>query len=109
MGYYTKFDLEVVGISWQEAYNIIADLRSVDENAEYALDECGESSFERLKWYSHEQDMKKFSEKYPDEVFKLQGEGEESGDVWIKYFRNGKVQVCKAVLVFEEYDPRKLS
>jgi len=110
MGYYTKFDLEIVGCSWEDAKDIIEDLRNTDANARYGLDECGEGmGCETLKWYSHEKDMKKFSEKYPDKLFKLQGDGEESGDMWIKYFQNGKVQICKAVLVFDEFNPKKLS
>lgn len=36
------------------------------------------------------------------------GYGEESGDVWRKFFYNGKVQRCETVIAFDPYDPTKL-
>ena len=80
---------------------------SEDENFRYAisyLDEFGEG----CKWYSHEDDMRKFSIKFKVVLFELSGEGEESGDVWKEYYKNGKMQRCKAELVFSEYDELKL-
>src|ERR1700733_15663509 len=46
---------------------------------------------ESCKWYEHETDMIKYSKQYPELTFALKGEGEEAGDVWIKYFKNGKI------------------
>lgn len=60
------------------------------------------------KWYSHEQDMFKVSEKYPNAIFKLSGQGEDAEDIWVKYFKDGKMQTCKAKITFEEYDESKL-
>lgn len=60
------------------------------------------------KWYDHEQDMKTLSKIYPETTFLLEGEGEESGDIWQKYFKNGKMQVCKAEIVFPAFDESKL-
>jgi hypothetical protein len=60
------------------------------------------------KWYSHEEDMKLFSKRYPNTVFVLEGEGEEQGDHWICYFSNGKMQRCKAIVTFEPFDIQKL-
>jgi hypothetical protein len=45
---------------------------------------------------------------YPDALFKLSGEGEESGDIWIEYYQNGKVQVCKAIISFASFDSNLL-
>lgn len=56
------------------------------------------------KWYEHERDMKELSEKFPTILFTLKGEGEESGDIWIKYFKYGKMQICDAQIVFEPYN-----
>lgn len=102
MGYCTSYRLEVGSPSGVNKALVdqslpgllIARLRLNSECAEYALDEdgtCGESS----KWYDHEDDMKKFSKENPGVLFTLHGEGEESGDVWTKYFFNGKMQVEK--------------
>jgi hypothetical protein len=41
-------------------------------------------------------------------VFELIGEGEEAGEMWKKYFKNGKLQTCKATITFDRYDESKL-
>lgn len=61
------------------------------------------------KWYEHEDDMKRLSKEFPEVVFQLNGEGEESGDVWVKYFKNGKMQVDKAEIKLAPFDATKLS
>ncbi len=60
------------------------------------------------KWYEHEKHMKELSKIYPETTFLLEGEGEESEDIWRKYFKNGKKQVCKARIVFPAFDESKL-
>lgn len=79
-----------------------------DDNFMYAIDENGES-IDAYKWYDHQKEVAHFSKKFPDVLFTLHGKGEESGDVWKKYFVNGKVQVAKAKLVFDEFDEKKLA
>ncbi len=63
---------------------------------------------QETKWYEHEEHMKAISKEYPDVIFQLNGEGEESGDVWIKYFVNGKMQKAAAKITFDEFDEKKL-
>ncbi len=63
---------------------------------------------EPCKWYGHEKDMKAFSRHFPDLVFKLEGRGEEPGDLWVKYFKNGKMQRCHAKITFAPFDENKL-
>ena len=63
---------------------------------------------DNCKWYEHEKDMRAVSSKYPETLFLLEGEGEESGDIWKKYFLNGKMQTCKSIITFEEFDKSKL-
>lgn len=46
---------------------------------------------ESLKWYDHERDMKAVSVKNPSVLFILDGEGEEAGDLWRKWFYQGKM------------------
>ena len=39
----------------------------------------------------------------------LKGEGVDPGDIWQRYFKNGKTQLCEAKISFDEYDENKLT
>ncbi len=98
MGYYTSFELKLIPED-EQVWEEIGD----DDNLSYALvDGC------ECKWYTHESDMKEFSKRFLDTVFQLSGSGEEAGDLWVKYFKNGKMQKCYARIEFDEYDEGKL-
>lgn len=103
MGYYTSYELEIN----KGDGSVITNLLAENEDAAYAIGENGESK-EESKWYNHEKDLRDFSKKHPDTLFKLIGEGEESGDIWHEYYLDGKMQRCKAELVFDDYDENKL-
>lgn len=60
------------------------------------------------KWYDHEYDMRSLSERYPGVIFTLHGAGEESGDLWRKYFLNGKMQEVPARIEYDCFDTSKL-
>lgn len=108
MGYYTRYKLEIKTIDQPNdvSHNDIWTwIKNQNEKSDlfYGLngDDC--------KWYDHEDAMRKLSSKYPEFLFTLSGEGEESGDIWCKYFKGGKMQRADAVITFEEYDEKKLS
>ena len=61
-----------------------------------------------VKWYSHEQDIRAYSKDHPDVLFEIKGQGEEIGDLWVAYFKGGKMQQCKAVISYDDYDESKL-
>ena len=86
---------------------VINDFREVNESAAYAIgqDGCPRVS---CKWYEHQTDLALFSKKYPDLLFILRGEGEEPGDLWVFFAKNGKAYKDKAKIVFEEFDAKKL-
>ena len=73
----------------------------------YGIDEEGEPT-ESVKWYEHDRDMKVLSKKFSTYLFTLNGEGEESGDIWRKYYLNGKCQTAKAVIALDEFDRKRL-
>lgn len=100
MGYYTRHTLEILdGNDYATEYE-----KEISKLADYS--DC---FGEEIKWYNHEKDMREYSKKHPKTLFKLSGEGEGSGDLWIEYYRNGKMQRAKAVLTFDEFDESKLS
>lgn len=107
MGYYTSYRLGVKSTTAEMEVAIIKDLRSTNENARYALDEEGYTQ-EACKWYDCVDDMNEFSKKYPEVLFTMSGEGEESGDIWEHHFKNGKSQLCQAIMTFPPYDENKL-
>ena len=60
------------------------------------------------KWYEHDKHMRDISRMYPETIFILEGEGEESGDIWKKYYLNGKCQTAKAEVIIPEFDESEL-
>ena len=44
--------------------------------------------------------MMQISEMFPDVIFRLSGDGEEREDMWHEYFHNGKVEECRAKIIF---------
>ncbi len=137
MGYYTNYDLsyelpEETDNSTQELeefterakeLNIIIpegltiNRQSLVNQLDEALDEDTEYGPYRdflggynvaCKWYNHETEMKCLSEKFSTVLFILKGKGEEAGDLWIKYFKHGKMQVCKVIITYDPFDEGKL-
>lgn len=64
-------------------------------------------SGERNKWYDYELDMSSISMAFPEFLFQVEGSGEESGDLWIKWFYRGQMQGGKAEIVLPKLDPKK--
>jgi len=106
MGYYTCHTLSI--ISGNDTDNLIEQFRDENENAQYAFDKNGFTA-DACKWYDHQKDMRAFSQKHPDVVFLLEGEGEDNTDMWREYYKSGKMQRSAVVITFEQYDENKLS
>lgn len=66
------------------------------------------TSHEDVTWYEHVESVKNMSREFPDIIFTLYGRGENDEDMWNKYFLNGKVQVCNAIITYEPFDESKL-
>ena len=97
MGYYTSYSLEILD---DPDGAIMDDLRNSSEWAAYALQDDG-STNESCKWYEWKEDMTEFSKLYPEALFILRGEGEEIGDIWRAYFKDGKAEKQKVKMVFD--------
>jgi hypothetical protein len=62
-----------------------------------------------VKWYDHDQHMRKLSKKYPDILFSLYSNGEDIDNIWITYYKNGLGQFRQAKIVFDDYNPEKMT
>ena len=117
MGYYTTFKMRTLN----QVDLSLSILKEMDKDIFYGLNidrelkthdnfELGVDigSTDEVKWYDHEDDVKELSKKFPNSIFELTGEGEESVDLWVKYFKDGKMQVCGAKIVYDDYDESKI-
>lgn len=103
MGYYTNFELSFTNLDCSEA-ELIADL---DEVTGYTWSDS--FYLGSAKWYGSNDNMREISKKHPDTLFMLSAEGEEQGDLWKAYFKNGKMQMCAAIITFAPFDETKLT
>lgn len=99
MGYYTDFKVNLSKPNGEVKYKL-------KEIAEYTFEikSDTELSLFDAKWYDYEKDMLELSSQFPDILFKVTGSGEEHGDIWEHYFRNGKHYYQKARIVFDDFD-----
>lgn len=100
MSYYTRYEVAITPDSKEVRQAIEA-----DDDLSYAI---GDYSSDECKWYSHETAMRELSRKFQDVLFELSGVGEDSGDLWRKYFKNGEMQACPAQITYEQFDESKL-
>jgi len=111
MGYYTTFELNMDNGDDQLA-EIHAVLLDIDE-ATFHLDlevspSTAYNSEESGSWRHHEIDMRELSAQFPTVLFQLSGSGEENGDLWEEYYKDGKMQRIDAEITFAEFDSAKL-
>jgi hypothetical protein len=106
MGYYTNHNLTLHAATDEQRSKIVEMLRAKDVIG-WVLDE-NLDNYQEAKWYEDEDDMRAISKEFPDVLFELHGEGEDSGDIWDKYFKNGKMQYCPAEIIIPPYDELKL-
>jgi hypothetical protein len=127
MGYYTRYSLTAdpaslnaeapLGTMVTEAHLLAEAAR--DLMVPYTVDVVaavteilegghGDPFEEPCKWYENEKDMRAASLRFPGVLLTLEGEGEEPGDMWRKHFRDGRMQECKAVVTYPEFDEAKL-
>lgn len=111
MGYYTYHTLSMESANPINAQNIYDFAEQKGMDFAYGFDPYG-AGFEtrdQMKWYEHEEEMRKISEAFPDILFILHGEGEEQGDIWDEYYKRGKMQRCNAEVVIPPYNPNELT
>lgn len=107
MGYMTRYKLialtNTVKVSDEKIIQALAVINPREfDPRDVSLEDLFE---EPCKWYDCEEDMTKLSAEFPQCTFILWAVGEEQGDVWKYYFKDGKHQRIKARLIFND-EPR---
>lgn len=111
MGYYATYNLEMI-LSESDIVTILEQVGEEFPGLNTAIDKYGEY-YEAVKWYTYEEDMKKLSKQFPNDIFKLSGEGE-CGRLWVQYFKNGLTQFClgrqdsEGMITYDGYDEELL-
>ena len=95
MGYYTHHTISIqpsVPVGFSDRFEQVTG---------YSFETLADDSIKR---YDSDADMKRLSTEFPDCLFTLEGEGEESGDRWKAYYYRGNACTCRAVLTFPKPD-----
>jgi len=100
MGYYTHHSLTIMDKESKEFD--IDEVPNLKQILQLEIPGYEGNPFEeKCKWYDHDKDMMKVSSHFPELIFKLHGEGEESGDIWNTLYVNGNKLACKTEIVTE--------
>lgn len=110
MGYYTYYTLHTNSTDAKEkeiALWMVDNLdyfnhtdRAYVERSNYPLEAV--ISSDSMKWYDHQDDMKRVAAAFPDVKFELYGEGEDREDTWVEYYWNTRFDTATARIVWDE-------
>lgn len=86
MGYLTYFSLQILGPQ-EDCDKMKADAAALDPKSEdFVSAECirelVRDEFLEAKWYDFEQDFLKWAKRYPTLLMIVNGDGEDSDDIW---------------------------
>lgn len=99
--YLTSYYLTVENCTDEVKSKLIADFRNKCKEAYNNLTITGDP-VDKTTWYSAERDLKSFSLQHPSFLFVLEGYGEDDGDIWKMYVKDGKQQFETAKFVFNK-------
>ena len=110
MGYYTNYKMTVIDENGNDIDSSIEPLFHEQElyQSGVSVQDVITQKLDAFKWYEHDKDMREYSEVHPQYLFILDGEGEESGDIWRKFYKNGKSYEWKLEYTLPDFDPDKL-
>ena len=95
MGYYTDYKVRIIDNGSELVPDPNWDERLHEWSQGYWFDE---GTLSDAKWYFHEENMEDLSKAFPEFAFKVYGKGEDEGDLWIKYFKNGIMKKVKGTI-----------
>ena len=108
MGYYTRYKLDIFPV--KERQKVVDWLKETADFCLYGNEWLVcliEDPFnsDLTKWYNHDKDMRELSKHFSELLFVLSGKGEEPGDIWIAYYKNGKAQIEQAKIQIDPFNP----
>ena len=108
MGYYTYLSVEID--KEEPTIDQVAEtLADVSNDADAAFWRSALEGETEVKWYDGTADMRKVSQRFPEAVITLRGEGEDADDRWVEYHHNGRDQREEMPeWTPSPYDPAKL-
>lgn len=85
MGYYTLYSITLEEGPEEQYAEMLKDIDAI-------MGSCDMSRNESIfaKWYDYNRDMEELSRKYPDITVRLNGDGEDSDDLWQTFWHNGR-------------------
>lgn len=92
MGYYTRHIMTVINSDGDEIDSSRVpefELKVLDGNSTSVQEIISELA-DSCKWYEHAKDMLELSKTFPEYLFILDGDGEENGDAWREFYKNGR-------------------
>lgn len=107
MGYYTSYNMEIE----TDPNSTKPTLDELEELTGYGWEELSDFEYrteDDCKWYEHDEHMIQLSKKYSKCVFTLRGEGEETGDLWLTYYKDGKLKTYRPEIEFPPFDEDEL-
>lgn len=107
MGYNTVYSLEIGSLEGLTKLQQ-RDLYEEEIDGSFTIGQLTNGDCDEMRWYQHDDDMDLISKNYPNVLFTLRGEGEESGDIWQTWYRNGKHITVRAEVVIPEPDLTQL-
>lgn len=105
MGYYTDYELSVKGDPGAlDEFNQVASDRAQTFDDYHPLDYFVRGVEFNAKWYYWKDDMEALSKRFPALLFTIDANGENSGDIWRAYIRNGKIKRIEPELTWPKVD-----
>ena len=99
MGYYTDFSITIKGEFDKKEME-----EKIEEVTDYCFDEHGNRYHQNCKWYDNVENMTELSKFYPNNLFTVDGDGEENGDVWRRVYHNGRQEDIQVETIYADSD-----
>ena len=107
MGYDTAYSVEIENVPEKS-------MTQLYDRIEGFLEDIWEQNSTTLsgsyygRGYDWERDLIQVSSEFPEVFITVDGDGEESDDIWRAFIKDGAIQFAAARIVYDEYDPAKM-